>query len=384
MIEFVTGDFFDYDADIRINTVNCVGVMGAGVALQFKKKFPKMFEEYLRECNLGRVEIGRPHVWIDQGLFNTSPIIINFPTKRHWKKPSEYEYVEKGLAWLRNFLVQYDCKTVTLPALGCGHGGLDWERVKSMIQEYLDDLDNKILVFEPASSTNISISQDDIKELDSLGICKITPDDSSFPSKLNGKAAVEVFVKGNKELLNYSLFSIIIDPKASEREKKAILSSIDTVPVNNDYTFLMAYNSSFEIDLIKTMIEKKFKVVLLLPYGIINLKLRKDLMDIWDDKKAAVVSISKPHQSWSGIESIKALKFRLKISTTVLITNLTLEFLSKIEKEFSESSTSFFYLNYWNEKPDFFNRIHANPIGRDKVTNKPNMSIFNKIPTKLT
>lgn len=378
MIELVTGDFFDYDADIRINTVNCVGVMGAGVALQFKKKFPKMFEEYLRECNLGKVEIGKPHVWIDHGLFNTSPIIVNFPTKHHWKKPSEYEYVEKGLIWLRNFLIQYKSKTVTLPALGCGHGGLDWERVKPMIHEYLNDLDTRILVFEPASSTNISSSPEDIRELNSLGISKITPDDRSYPLKLNGKAAVEVFIKGNRELLNHSLFSIIIDPRASEREREAILSSIETVPRNSDYTFLMAYNSSFEIDLIKTLIEKRFKVILLLPYGILNLKLRKDLKDIWDDERIAVVSISKPHQSWSGIESIKALKFRLKISTTVLITNLTLEFLSKIEKEFSESSTPFFYLNYWNEKPEFFSRIHANPIGRDKVTNKPNMSIISQ------
>ena len=100
MIEFVTGNFFDYDADIRVNTVNCVGVMGAGVALMFKNKFPAMFNDYYRACKENKVAPGIPHIWEEVDLFS-SLIIINFPTKVHWKNPSEYEYIEKGLVWLR-------------------------------------------------------------------------------------------------------------------------------------------------------------------------------------------------------------------------------------------------------------------------------------------
>ena len=94
MITFVEGNFFDFEADIRVNTVNCVGIMGAGVALQFKNKYPRMFEEYARECSLGKVKIGKPHVWNDNEMFSLSPTIINFPTKDDWKKPSEYEFIE--------------------------------------------------------------------------------------------------------------------------------------------------------------------------------------------------------------------------------------------------------------------------------------------------
>ena len=157
MIKFVSGDFFDYDADIRINTVNCVGVMGAGVALIFKKKFPDMFDDYYKACKKNEVQPGHPHVWKDVTLLSECTI-INFPTKIHWKNPSQYEYIEKGLIWLRDYLSNITDSTVTLPALGCGHGGLEWEKVKVMITNYLKDLNVTILVFEPSSSTKKPIS----------------------------------------------------------------------------------------------------------------------------------------------------------------------------------------------------------------------------------
>jgi O-acetyl-ADP-ribose deacetylase (regulator of RNase III) len=141
MIKFVGGDFFDYHADIRINTVNCVGVMGAGVALQFKDKYPKMYDEYVKACNSESIKIGHPQVWQDNSAFsNDRTIIINFPTKNHWKNPSKYEYIEEGLEWLKGFLKDKPGLTITVPALGCGHGGLDWAIVKGMISTYLQDI----------------------------------------------------------------------------------------------------------------------------------------------------------------------------------------------------------------------------------------------------
>ena len=152
MIQYKTGDFFDYDADIRVNTVNCVGVMGAGVALEFKTRYPDMFKAYVEVCKKHEIEPGKPYLWEEYDLFSRC-IIINLPTKIHWRNPSEYEYIEKDLIWLRHYLKDLDENTtITLPALGCGHGGLDWNVVKKQIIHYLGDLKVKIFLFEPASS----------------------------------------------------------------------------------------------------------------------------------------------------------------------------------------------------------------------------------------
>ena len=159
MIKFVKGNFFDYEADIRINTVNCVGVMGAGVALLFKNKFPDMFKDYSNACLKGSVKPGVPHIWMGNDMFKITTI-INFPTKKHWKNPSEYEFIEKGLVWLKEFLADKENSTITIPALGCGHGGLDWDIVKGMIVKYLGELNTNILLFEPASSTNNELTKE--------------------------------------------------------------------------------------------------------------------------------------------------------------------------------------------------------------------------------
>ena len=149
---------FDIPADIPINTVNCVGVMGIGVALEFKKRFPKMFKAYKRECKDKNIKPGKPHVWLHWYALNYKKlIIINFPTKIHWRNPSKYSYIELGLIWLAKFLKDYDYGEVkvTLPALGCGHGGLNWNKVKLLIEKYLGELEVVIYVFEPSNSRNM-------------------------------------------------------------------------------------------------------------------------------------------------------------------------------------------------------------------------------------
>jgi O-acetyl-ADP-ribose deacetylase (regulator of RNase III) len=148
MIEFVTGDLFSYEANVRVNTVNCVGVMGAGVALAFKNKYPNMFNDYKDRCKRGIVIPGVPYEY----QINENLSIINFPTKNHWKYQSEYTWINTGLDWLSQYLSSRTDKIITLPALGCGHGGLDWNIVKDMIIYYLSNSNNKILVFNPNSS----------------------------------------------------------------------------------------------------------------------------------------------------------------------------------------------------------------------------------------
>ncbi|ALL06230.1 hypothetical protein AQ505_12445 [Pedobacter sp. PACM 27299] len=375
MIEFVTGNFFDYDAEVRVNTVNCVGVMGAGAALQFKNKFPKMFDEYVRECKLGRVKIGRPHVWKDQEFFNHSPIIINFPTKDHWKKPSEYEYVEKGLVWLREYLQETKPASITVPALGCGHGGLDWGQVRPMIENQLANLSMRIIVFEPESSTKVESSPELEAELKAKNINTLIPSDLSYPRQLTGKSAAEIYVKGNTKLLeNKSILSILVNSKAAERDRAAAMQLIETLPSESNVVCLMNYNSSFEIDLIGKLLDKKIKVILMAPYGILNLKLRKDILGQWNEERMLVISLSKPKQSWSAIEGIKGLKFRLAMAKSVLISSEDLSFFEKYEKEFVEQQKPYFYLNFWNIKPTFLETLNAVKLGRDKVSSILNLS----------
>jgi O-acetyl-ADP-ribose deacetylase (regulator of RNase III) len=148
---------FKIDTDVYVNTVNCVGVMGKGVALAFKKRFPEMFREYKKECEKGNIKIGKLHIYYTEcKILNLErKIIINFPTKIHWKTKSKYEYIELGLIELRKFLKELGCVKIALPALGCGHGKLNWNKVKSMINKYLSEIDATIYVFQPSDSRKI-------------------------------------------------------------------------------------------------------------------------------------------------------------------------------------------------------------------------------------
>src|SRR5579859_2526666 len=140
---------FDALVDARVNTVNCEGVMGAGVALAFKTRYPEMFNDYAAACRENRIRPGVLHVWKRPGEW-----VINFPTKRAWRDESRYEDIQSGLEALRGYLLSQGQISLALPALGCGHGGLDWSRVSVMIENSLGDLDARILVFEPADSRN--------------------------------------------------------------------------------------------------------------------------------------------------------------------------------------------------------------------------------------
>lgn len=144
MITLMEGSLFDVYSDIRVNTVNCVGVMGAGVAREFKQRYPAMFAEYAKRCRRQEVKPGCPFVWTSGGT-----TIINFPTKNHWRRPSQYDYIENGLVWLSAYLSQNPDASIAVPPLGCGNGGLHWPTVLTMITDTLDGLDNEILVFQP-------------------------------------------------------------------------------------------------------------------------------------------------------------------------------------------------------------------------------------------
>ncbi len=376
MIRFVQGNFFDYKADIRINTVNCVGVMGAGVALLFKNKYPEMNTEYVKLCNQGLIRPGRPHVWKSKNLFSESSediVIINFPTKDDWKKPSEYSYIIDGLKWLNIYLQDKPNSIITIPALGCGHGGLDWEKVKEMIIDNLSGLETEILVFEPKSShiSNIYSSEQDIEILKNKDIKHIIPSDFDYPIQLKGKFSTDLYIKGDVNILTKKTISLIINNKAEEREFSALIKCIDRFEDTN-VIFVLSLNSSTDSDLLKELITKKKRVIVIIPTGILQLKLRKDIKNIWDNNLITIVSIFPPNQTWKKYSNIQTLKFALSISKVLLINTMQIDYLKSIQKELVKHNCKF-YINYWNDRNTFFESIHAIPVGRDSSTGLPNV-----------
>lgn len=139
---------FDAQVDAIVNTVNLVGVMGKGVALQFKERFKNNFQLYKKACKDRTIGIGNSLV-VQENWQSRNIWVINFPTKVHWRNPSEYWYVERGLDNLIDIIQNYGIKSIAIPPLGAGNGGLDWNRVKDLIILKLSYLDCDILVFEP-------------------------------------------------------------------------------------------------------------------------------------------------------------------------------------------------------------------------------------------
>lgn len=145
MISYTKGNILQSPAQVITNPINCVGVMGAGLAAQFKNNYPEMFQDYAQRCSNGDVKPGTPY------LFENSEIqILNFPTKRHWRDPSLTEDIEAGLKFLADNYKSMGIYTLALPALGCGLGGLEWNVVKQLIEKHLGNIpDLEVFVYEP-------------------------------------------------------------------------------------------------------------------------------------------------------------------------------------------------------------------------------------------
>lgn len=149
MLELIEGNLLEAEADALVNTVNTEGVMGKGVALQFAKKFPDMLAAYKAACKAGEVLPGRMHIY-ERGEMFQPRYIINFPTKRHWRSPSRIEDIEAGLQALVQDIERLHIRSIALPPLGCGNGGLDWNEVFPRIKAALASLkDVRVLVFPP-------------------------------------------------------------------------------------------------------------------------------------------------------------------------------------------------------------------------------------------
>jgi O-acetyl-ADP-ribose deacetylase (regulator of RNase III)/uncharacterized protein YwgA len=139
------GNIFDSKASTLVNTINCVGVMGKGIALDFKKMYPEMYEEYVELCQNHKIKPGCPYYYTD---FN-GVSVINFPTKDHWRSPSRLSYIIDGLDWFRANYEKLGITSVAFPPLGCGNGGLSWELVGPVMYEKLSDLPIETEIYAP-------------------------------------------------------------------------------------------------------------------------------------------------------------------------------------------------------------------------------------------
>ena len=142
MLSYLKGDLLSSPAQVQVNTVNTVGVMGKGIALQFKNKYPAMFSSYQKICDNKQLDIGKLYLWKSREKW-----VLMFPTKKHWRYPSRIEYIESGL---KKFVDNYErmgIESIAFPKLGCGNGGLEWSVVKPIMEKYLSDLPISVYIY---------------------------------------------------------------------------------------------------------------------------------------------------------------------------------------------------------------------------------------------
>ncbi len=168
MIQYTTGNLLEADTEALVNTVNTVGVMGKGIALQFKEQFPENFKRYADACKRNELEPGKLLMTTEHTVQGDKRI-INFPTKTEWFRKSSYAYIESGLLALVTLIQEHGIRSIALPPLGCGHGGLDWAKVRPMIEKHLGTLPVRVLVYEPNAAVKAILQKETQRD------AKLTP-----------------------------------------------------------------------------------------------------------------------------------------------------------------------------------------------------------------
>lgn len=156
MTTIVAGSILAADAQTLTNTVNCVGVMGKGMALEFKKRFPDMYRDYVERCGRDEVRPGEPYLYrpppAQLGLLDDAPRhpwILNFPTKRHWRSRSKISDIKAGLGYLTEHYQRWGIESLAVPPLGCGNGGLDWDEVRPILIDAFESFTVPVTLYAP-------------------------------------------------------------------------------------------------------------------------------------------------------------------------------------------------------------------------------------------
>jgi len=160
----IKGNLLEADTQALVNTVNTVGVMGKGIALQFKERFPMNYKIYSIACKRGEMQVGKMLV-VKESTLKGEKIIINFPTKTEWFKKSQYSYIEEGLKDLVRVIDEYNIQSIAIPPLGCGNGGLKWDNVKSLMDKYLGHIPTiNIKIYEPNEAVKEILQKEEVSK----------------------------------------------------------------------------------------------------------------------------------------------------------------------------------------------------------------------------
>lgn len=220
-IQYLKGNIFDSDTHVIVNTVNCKGVMGKGLALTFKQKYPDMFPVYQQECKTGKLRIGRP------SLYKAStPWILNFPTKDHWRPPSKIEYLEKGLEYFIKNYKKAGIQSIAFPKLGAQNGKLSWDEVGPLMAKYLSQIDIPVYIYIAEGDKEYQYDEQskyDLKER----IWKEFSELALSLERLNNE--VQLSTRGSKQVTNARAsreFTSIADIENIEGLAKASLEKI--------------------------------------------------------------------------------------------------------------------------------------------------------------
>jgi O-acetyl-ADP-ribose deacetylase (regulator of RNase III) len=163
MLEYVTANLFDSPAQTLVNTVNTVGVMGKGIAKQFKQRYPDMFAKYREFCEAGRLTVGKLYLYRTPNKW-----VLNFPTKQHWRYPSKLEWIEAGLKKFARTYTDQGITSVSFPQLGCGNGELEWAEVRQLMERHLRRVSIPVLVHVASRDVNFVPEHKDRRELKTL------------------------------------------------------------------------------------------------------------------------------------------------------------------------------------------------------------------------
>lgn len=162
MLRYIQGNIFDAPTQAIVNTVNTEGVMGKGLALQFKERYPENYKAYRKACKENKVVVGKMFITTHNTL-QESKIVINFPTKTTWRKPSEYTYIIDGLKDLKQQIANHKIKSIAIPPLGTHNGGLQWDKVKQLIEQSMTDVDCDIHIYTPTTEIQEQLKAERVK-----------------------------------------------------------------------------------------------------------------------------------------------------------------------------------------------------------------------------
>jgi O-acetyl-ADP-ribose deacetylase (regulator of RNase III)/uncharacterized protein YwgA len=192
LVKIIKGDIFESKAQTLVNSVNCVGVMGKGIALEFKKRFPEMYEDYVEKCKKNQVKLGKPYLYKYKERW-----ILNFPTKEHWRSVSQLKDIEEGLKYLVEHYKEWGITSIAVPPLGCGQGRLEWKVAGPLLYKYLSKLEIPVELYVPFNVSEKELNIDNSNLADKPFLA-----DSIKPSWF---AIVEILYRIEKQPYHWSV-----------------------------------------------------------------------------------------------------------------------------------------------------------------------------------